>query len=120
MKLNTMKNRSQFLELQKTGRRVSAKSVVVEYSPIVDKELNELSQFGFTVSGKVGSAVYRNKAKRKLKEAVRLLMQTSPKLFKDDYRYNFIGRFSTIDRDFNDILKDIKYALHQANGTDKK
>ncbi len=113
MKLNTIKKRSQFLELQKKGGRVSSKGVIVEYGPITDKELNELSQFGFTVSGKVGSAVYRNRAKRKLKEAVRLLMKTSPKLFKDDYRYNFIGRFSTIERDFEALIKDIKYALHQ-------
>lgn len=113
MKLNTLKKRSEFVELQQRGNRISTKGVILEYAPIVDKELNELSQFGFTVSGKVGSAVYRNKAKRKLKEAVRLLMKTSPRLFKEDYRYNFIGRFSTIERSFEDLLKDIKYALHQ-------
>jgi ribonuclease P protein component len=113
MKLNTIKKRDQFVELQQRGNKISTKGVVVEYMPIVDKELNELSHYGFTVSGKVGSAVYRNKAKRKLKEAVRFLMKTSPRLFKDNYRYNFIGRFSTIERDFEDLLKDIKYALHQ-------
>jgi ribonuclease P protein component len=113
MKLNTIKKRSEFLELQKKGNRVATKGVVVEYMPIVDKELNEFSHYGFTVSGKVGSAVYRNKAKRKLKEAVRILLKTSPRLFRENYRYNFIGRFSTIERDFEDLLKDIKYALHQ-------
>lgn len=113
MKLNTIKKRSEFLDLQKKGSRVSTKGVVVEFMPIVDKELNELSHYGFTVSGKIGSAVYRNKAKRKLKEAVRVLLKTSPRLFKENYRYNFIGRFSTIERDFEDIIKDIKYALHQ-------
>ncbi len=113
MKLNTIKKRSEFLELQQKGSRVATKGVVVEYMPIVDKELYEFSHYGFTVSGKVGSAVYRNKAKRKLKEAVRLLMKTSPRLFREQYRYNFIGRFSTIDRDFADLVKDIKYALHQ-------
>ncbi len=114
MKLNTIKKRSEFLNLQQKGKRVSTKGVIVEYGPIMDKELNELSHFGFTVSGKVGSAVYRNKAKRKLKEAVRILLKTSPRLFREEYRYNFIGRFSTIERDFEDLLKDIKYALHQA------
>ncbi len=113
MKLNTIKKREQFVELQKRGNRIATKGVVIEYGPILDKELNELSHFGFTVSGKVGSAVYRNKAKRKLKEAVRMLLKTSPKLFREDYRYNFIGRFSTIERDFESLLKDIKYALHQ-------
>ena len=114
MKLNTIKKRSQFVELQQKGSRVSTKGVVVEYMPLIDTELNELSHYGFTVSGKVGSAVYRNKAKRKLKEAVRILLKSSPKLFNDNYRYNFIGRFSTIERDFDDLIKDIKYALHQA------
>jgi ribonuclease P protein component len=114
MKLNTIKKRSEFLELREKGHRVATKGVVVEYMPILDRELNELSHYGFTVSGKVGSAVYRNKAKRKLKEAVRVLLKTSPRLFKENYRYNFIGRFSTIDRDLDDLMKDIKYALHQS------
>lgn len=113
MKLNTIKKRETFLKLQKQGGKIATKGVVIEYMPIEDFELNELSHFGFTVSGKVGSAVYRNKAKRKLKEAVRLLVKTSPKLFKENYRYNFVGRFSSIDRDFDAIIKDIKYALHQ-------
>ncbi len=112
MKLNTIKKRDQFVQLRSQGNKISTKGVIVEYMPIEDKELNELSHFGFTVSGKVGSAVYRNKAKRKLKEAVRSLMKNSPKLFKDHYRYNFIGRFSTIERDYSDLLKDLKFALH--------
>lgn len=113
MKLNTIKKREDFLKLQKSGGKIATKSVVVEFMPLEDLELNELSHFGFTVSGKIGSAVYRNKAKRKLKEAVRILLKTSPRLFKENYRYNFIGRFSTIERDFEAIIKDIKYALHQ-------
>lgn len=113
MKLNTLKKRQDFVEMSKKGSKLATKGVVVEcYSDTESNDINDVAKLGFTASKKVGNSVYRNKAKRRLKESVRLVMARNPRLFKDGYHYNFIARYSTISRDFEALIRDIKFALH--------
>jgi ribonuclease P protein component len=63
---------------------------------------------GFTATRKIGNAVVRNRAKRRLKSAVRLLL---PLHGRPGYNYVFIARASTPDRDWLLLLDDVKTAL---------
>lgn len=63
---------------------------------------------GFTASRKVGNAVQRNRAKRRLKEAVRSLI-TEYGLPGHDYV--FIARQQTAARPWTGLLDDVKSAL---------
>lgn len=112
MKLSTLKNRQDFVEMSKEGSKIATRGVVVECFNGADTETFEDPKFGFTASRKVGGSVYRNKAKRRLRESVRHVFDKSPGLFKKGYRYNFIARHSTIERPFENLVKDIKFALH--------
>jgi ribonuclease P protein component len=72
---------------------------------------------GFTCSRKVGNAVARNRAKRRLREAARI---TLPRHGNPGWDYVLIGRpESTAARPFADLLSDLEAALARVhlNGT---
>jgi ribonuclease P protein component len=67
---------------------------------------------GLTVSRKVGNAVKRNRAKRRLREMVRLFLQDqAAAAVVNGYEIVLIGRVNAIDRDFTQMQKDFRWAL---------
>ena len=79
--------------------------------------------FGFTVSSKAvakdgggakkrGMAVDRNRARRRLKEAVRL---TFPEHAKPGWDYAIIGRGAALTRNFAGLLADMQLAFHKVS-----
>ena len=67
---------------------------------------------GFTVTKKLGNAVARNKIRRRIKEAVRLVAKDK---FATGTDYVFIGRQMARDRSFNLLMEDIDQALEHLN-----
>ena len=68
---------------------------------------DDCSRIGFTVTKRVGNAVVRNRVKRRLREVVR----QDKAHVQTGYDYVVIGRKSTIERDFNELEKDISSAF---------
>ena len=75
------------------------------------------ARLGFTVSKKVGNAVKRNRVRRRLKEAARIVMPESAMPNND---YVIIGRRNTLDLPFDKIKSDIVFALKIAHREMKK
>lgn len=68
---------------------------------------------GFTCSKKVGNAVARNRAKRRLREIARLVL---PEHGQDGYDYVLVGRRDvTATRDFIEMRTDLERALRKAH-----
>lgn len=63
---------------------------------------------GFTATRKIGGAVVRNRAKRRLKEAARLLLPLHGQAGND---YVFIARATTAGREWPRLLDDVTQAL---------
>ena len=63
---------------------------------------------GFTATRKVGGAVVRNRAKRRLREAARALL---PNLGRPGCDYVFVARMGTAERPWDRLLDDVKSAL---------
>ncbi|MEX5727479.1 ribonuclease P protein component [Rhodovulum iodosum] len=69
---------------------------------------------GFTCSKKVGNAVARNRAKRRLREIAR---QVLPAEGRPGWDYVLIGRAgATAERPFDKMLADLRHALAKVHG----
>jgi ribonuclease P protein component len=66
-----LRSRERFREIRQRGRSVKHPLVILLFLP------NDLgySRFGFTASRRIGKAVRRNRARRLLREAIRLRLQ---------------------------------------------
>jgi ribonuclease P protein component len=70
---------------------------------------------GFTCSKKVGKAVVRNRAKRRLRAAARAVL---PRLGRAGWDYVLVGRPEvTVARRFADLVGDLETALAKLHGT---
>jgi ribonuclease P protein component len=70
-------------------------------------------RLGFTCSKKIGNAVMRNRAKRRLREVARLVL---PTLARPGWDYVLVGRpDATVSRDFALLLGDLETALRSVH-----
>jgi ribonuclease P protein component len=113
--IGRLKTRDEFLRAR-DGTRFAAPTLVLQAirrEEAAEAE-REVARFGFTATKSLGGAVVRNRARRRLKEAARLL---APKHATPGYDYVLIARAGTVQRPFAEITRDLERALakvHQA------
>ena len=100
-----LKRRADFLLVANRGRRVVMPGVVVQALTRPDGRPVRL---GFTVTKKLGDAVDRNRSRRRLKEAARLLLREHELSGLD---LVLVGRAATRTRPFAALIDDLRGAL---------
>ena len=106
-----LKRRPEFLKVAATRRKWVASGLIVQSRPRPDEETDiRQARVGFTVSRKVGMAVTRNRAKRRLRAAAEQVFPLHAAPGRD---YVLIGRKATVDRPFPDLVEDMKTALRR-------
>jgi ribonuclease P protein component len=107
-----MKKRADFLRAQK-GRRQSLPGLTLEACASPEATAKRgFARMGFTASRKVGGAVERNRAKRRLRAAA---VSTLPLLGREGHDYVLIARTATLSRPFADLTRDLERALTTAH-----
>jgi ribonuclease P protein component len=103
--------RAEFLRAATKGRKAALPGVVLQALPRDDQAPARL---GFTVTRKIGNAVIRNRTRRRLREAARLVLAEQPVSGVD---LVLIGRAATRGRDFKALQDDLRRALTRAGLT---
>lgn len=108
--LETLRNRPDFLRAasarrQGTGGFMLQARARGDDSPVV--------RVGFTASKKIGNAVFRNRAKRRLRALVREVMPTR---VRPGWDYVLVAKpGATVVRDFADLRRDLESALQSVH-----
>jgi ribonuclease P protein component len=100
--------RAEFLRAAAKGRKAPMAGMVLQALPRDDQGP---ARVGFTVTRKIGNAVIRNRIRRRLKEAARLVLAEHPVSGVD---LVLIGRAVTRERDFSALQEDLRRALAKA------
>jgi ribonuclease P protein component len=105
-----LRRRAEFLRVSATGKRFAAPGLVLQVAPHVAPAMRPAGALGvgYTVSRKVGGAVMRNRARRRLRAAVQKVM---PIHAQPGFDYVLIGRTATVERAFPLLLADLEQAL---------
>ncbi len=102
--IERLKKRADFLACAQAPSCAKG-AVVVQARPRDDQPL---VRAGFTATKRVGGSVVRNRAKRRMREAARLLL---PDLAQPGFDYVFIARGGVTTRPWPRLLDDVKSAL---------
>ncbi|NIK87851.1 ribonuclease P protein component [Rhizomicrobium palustre] len=112
LKAERLKTRADFLRAQRGIRRGSAGlNLELCETPEAFQAAGRF-RLGFTASKKVGGAVERNRAKRRLRAAAQAVL---PGIAHERCDYVLIAKTATLTRPFEELLKDLAQTLAAAH-----
>jgi ribonuclease P protein component len=111
--LVTLKTRADFLRVAATRRRAVTPGLILQAARRPEESgCVALVRIGFTASRKVGNAVTRNRAKRRLRGVAAAILLGKGKPGTD---YVLIARAGTVDRPYDALIADLAAALRRVD-----
>ena len=114
--IERLKRRSDFLRIAASRCKLVTPGLILQAmirkgdSSGASMEKNMLIRIGYTASKKVGGAVERNRARRRLRAVVAKII---PDHAKPGYDFILIARKGTLTRPFSELLEDLVKSLKQ-------
>ena len=113
--IETIRKRYDFLALRDKGVKTVAKPFILQAR---DLAADAQPRFGLTASKKIGNAVRRNRARRRMRALVRLHLSAQA---RRGYHYGMIARFDMADAPFAELETLFQQAIdHVHNQLDKR
>jgi ribonuclease P protein component len=101
-----LKSNDRFRQVRRQGKSCKERRIILLY---LENDL-PYSRFGFTASRRVGNAVKRNRARRLMRESVRLQFET----IATGWDMVFIARPFILGSSFSEVDADCRRALDRA------
>jgi ribonuclease P protein component len=105
--LERLKRREEFLRVAEGRRKAVAPGLILQAAP---SEASATVRVGFTASRKVGGAVVRNRARRRLRAAAAAVL---PLHAEPGHDYVVIARAGTVSRAYGKLLDDLAGGLRR-------
>ena len=112
MKLQTLKKRKDFILSSKFGTKFHSNNFILQKYKDAEQKNTDL-RFGFTASKRVGNAVHRNRAKRRMKALITLFLKNDISSFDLSSSYILIAKISLIQAPFANLEKEMKHCLNR-------
>ena len=112
--ITRLKRRRDFVSITRRGQKWATPGLVLQSHRRKDAETTSRNgiRVGFTVTKKVGNAVIRNRARRRLKAVVGDVIAKHGQDLTD---YVLIGRAGTLKRPYALLVSDLKTAMQRLN-----
>ncbi len=105
-----IKKRKDFLRVAKQGLKMVTSTVILQAAQSLSASETS-TKIGFTTTKKLGKAHIRNRARRRMRAALR---EVYDKLHPG-YEYVLIGRYNTAECDFAKLREDLTWGLKKLN-----
>ena len=115
LEISVLKRRSDFVRIQKDGRRWVTPGFVVACessdSQLPDSHLPAPVTVGLTITKKIGNAVVRNRIRRRFRHMMRDILPHQSNLA--GWRIVLLARHDALTRDYAVLGKDLRWALRK-------
>ena len=105
MTLITIKKRSEFIKSNKFSKKIHTSNFIIQ--KIQTKTTDKVPHFGFTITKKIGSAIVRNKIKRRLKSIIKELLKYKDEYFDLKFNYILICKKEIVRVSYHDLKNEL-------------
>ena len=105
MTLITIKKRSEFVRSNKFSKKIYTSNFIIQ--KLQKNKIDNIPHLGFTITKKIGSAIVRNKIKRRLKSIIRELLKCKDKYFDLSFNYILICKKDIVKVSYNDLEDEL-------------
>ena len=112
MKLQTLKHRKDFVLSNKFAKKIFSKNFIIQkYTNSDSIDLN--LKFGFTATKKIGNAVVRNRAKRRMRALVSKFVKEDINFFDNKSSYVLVAKSSLNKALFINLYSEMQQCLNK-------
>jgi len=112
MKLQTLKHRKDFVLSNKFAKKIFSKNFIIQkYTNSDNIDLN--LKFGFTATKKIGNAVTRNRAKRRMRALVSRFVKEDINSFDNKSSYVLVAKSSLNKALFINLYSEMQQCLNK-------
>ena len=109
LQLISLKKKQEFKDIM-SANKISTEYFTIYYQKKSSEKKNEIL-LSCVSAKKLGNAAYRNKLKRKLKNATREAIKDLQIKFKTNYKYAIFAKQKIYNTEFKKIVKELKFKL---------